>query len=191
MTKSQLRQQFLTQRNQLTFQELTAHSHAIAEQFFTQFSLADISSIHLFLPILSQNEINTWLIIHKIWQTYPHITTVTSKTELMTGIMSSYILTPDTQLVENRWRIPEPMNAPAFADGDLNVILIPLLCFDKQGHRVGYGKGCYDKFLIRCSPNLIKIGLALFPPVEIIHDTQPFDIKLDYCITPQTVWHRV
>ena len=190
MTKQQLRQHFLIQRNQLTSQELAALSHAIAEQFFTHFSLNNLHSIHLFLPILSQNEINTWLIIHKIWQVYPHITVVTSKTELTTGIMSSHILTPDTQIVENRWRIPEPVNALPFADADLNMILIPLICFDKQGDRVGYGKGCYDKFLACHSPKLIKVGLSLFAPVEIINDAQPFDIKLDFCIMPQTVWQQ-
>jgi 5-formyltetrahydrofolate cyclo-ligase len=103
--------------------------------------------------------------------------------------MSSYILTPDTQIVENRWHIPEPMNALPFADADLNMILVPLICFDKQGDRVGYGKGCYDKFLA-CRSNLIKVGLSLFAPVEIINDAQPFDIKLDFCIMPQTVWQK-
>lgn len=188
MTKQQLRQHFLTQRKQLTFNELTTHSHAIAAQFFNFFNLGEIHNIHLFLPILSQREIDTWLIIKEIWKNYPQITTITSKTELSTGTMSSYLLTADTLIVENLWHVPEPMNAPLFADIDIDLIVMPLLCFDKQGNRVGYGKGCYDKFLTRCSPEIIKVGLSLFPPVATIDDVQPNDIKLDFCITPQTIW---
>lgn len=190
MTKSQLRQQFLAQRRQLSQVELTAHSQAIARHFFATFTLANIHSIHCFLPILTQNEINTWLIIKEIWQLYPHIHTITSKTELTTAVMSSYIFTPSTPIFPNRWQVPEPLDARPFADPEIEMILLPLLCFDQQGQRVGYGKGCYDRFLQHCSPQMIKIGLSLFAPVESIEDAQPFDQKLDYCIMPQGVWQR-
>jgi 5-formyltetrahydrofolate cyclo-ligase len=36
------------------------------------------------------------------------------------------------------------------------------LAFDKEGHRVGYGKGFYDVFLSECKPETIKIGLSFF-----------------------------
>lgn len=188
MIKSQLRQQFLAQRRQLTQNEITAHSHAIAHHFFAHFSLHSIHSIHCFLPILAQNEIDTWLIIKKIWQLYPHIITVTSKTELTTATLSSYILTPDTPIALNRWKVPEPLNAIPFADNQIEMILLPLLCFDEYGQRVGYGKGCYDRFLTQCQPQIIKIGLSLFEPVTVIEDAQPFDQKLNYCITPKGIW---
>jgi 5-formyltetrahydrofolate cyclo-ligase len=188
MTKQQLRQHFSAQRHQLTQQALMTQSDAIAQQFFSGFSLTAIHNVHVFLPILSQNEINTWLIIKAIWRTYPHIFIVTSKTELATGIMSSYHLTPDTQIAENRWHVPEPVNASPIADSAIEMILIPLLCFDKQGYRVGYGKGCYDKFLSHCSPQIIKVGLSLFAPVATIDDIQPHDIKLDYAIMPHAIW---
>lgn len=190
MTKSQLRQQFLAQRRQLTQAELATYSHAIAHRFFEKFPLHTLHNIHCFLPILTQNEINTWLIIKKIWQLYPHITTVTSKTELTTTTLSSYILTPDTSIALNRWKVPEPIDAIPFADNQIEMILLPLLCFDELGQRVGYGKGCYDRFLSQCQPQIIKIGLSLFPPVKTIEDTYPLDQKLDYCIMPQNIWQR-
>lgn len=189
MTKSQLRQQFLAQRRQLTPTELAARSQAIAHHFFATFPLHHLHNIHCFLPILTQNEIDTWLIIKEIWHLYPHILTLTSKTELTTALMSSYIFTPDTSIVQNRWHVPEPVDAHLFADSEIEMILLPLLCFDQQGQRVGYGKGCYDRFLQHCSPQAIKIGLSLFAPVERIVDAQLFDQKLDYCIMPQGVWH--
>ena len=64
------------------------------------------------------------------------------------------------------------------------MVLVPLLAFDKLGHRVGYGKGYYDRFLAKCPPNCLRIGLSLFDPVERIDDVVPTDIRLNSCLTP-------
>ena len=57
----------------------------------------------------------------------------------------------------------------------------------KKGHRVGYGKGFYDKFLSECKPDAIKIGLSFFEPEELITDVFESDVKLDYCVTPNSI----
>jgi len=69
----------------------------------------------------------------------------------------------------------------------LKVIFVPLLAFDKVGHRVGYGKGFYDGFLKNC-PNAMKIGLSFFGAEEKIKYIQPNDIALDYCLTPNQIY---
>ena len=65
---------------------------------------------------------------------------------------------------------------------------MPLLAFDKQGHRVGYGKGFYDVFLSKCQPETIKIGLSFFEAEELIADIYETDVKLDYCVSPNTIY---
>ena len=65
---------------------------------------------------------------------------------------------------------------------------MPLLAFDKKGHRVGYGKGFYDKFLSECKPETIKIGLSFFEAEEMIADVFEADVKLDYCVTPEKIY---
>ena len=67
------------------------------------------------------------------------------------------------------------------------MVFVPLLAFDKKGHRVGYGKGFYDKFLSECKPDAIKIGLSFFEPEELITDVFESDVKLDYCVTPNSI----
>ena len=69
----------------------------------------------------------------------------------------------------------------------MEVVFIPLLAYDKNGNRVGYGKGFYDKFLAECHPNTIKIGLSFFEPEEIISDVTTSDIQLNYCVTPNRI----
>jgi 5-formyltetrahydrofolate cyclo-ligase len=63
------------------------------------------------------------------------------------------------------------------------------LTLDKRGHRVGYGKGYYDRFLSKCSPRCRFIGLSHFDNLEgIISDITSSDIKLNGCVTPNKVY---
>lgn len=103
------------------------------------------------------------------------------------GDMEHFELKRDTQLIENTWGIPEPLDANHCTDTP-DVVFIPLLAFDFEGNRVGYGKGYYDRYLYTLPSNVLKIGISLFAPVEYIDDSDEFDIQLDYCITTKLVY---
>ncbi len=94
----------------------------------------------------------------------------------------------DTKLTFNKWQIFESAETKTVEPQLIDIVLVPLLCFDKKGFRVGYGKGFYDKFLENCRKDCLKIGLSYFPPIEEISDTHPKDVMLDYCITPDEIW---
>ncbi len=188
MTKEQLRKQFLETRKNLDLDTLQEQSQAISQNFFNRFELSDIKKLHVFLPILKHNEINTWLIINGIMQNHPHIRPIISKSHLKTSEMDSYVFDTNTKIVENRWGIPEPVDAIKCPDDTIDMILMPLLCFDKQGFRVGYGKGFYDRFLQKCRTDIIKIGLSLFEPVDKIEDVNEYDAKMDFCVMTEWVW---
>jgi 5-formyltetrahydrofolate cyclo-ligase len=70
----------------------------------------------------------------------------------------------------------------------IDAAFVPLLAFDKNGQRVGYGKGFYDRFLSEAPREMLKIGLSFFSPVDGIDDIDFFDKKLDFCITPDQVY---
>ena len=101
--------------------------------------------------------------------------------------MSYYLLKDNTTIKPNIWNIPEPPDGLQIKASKLEVIFVPLLAFDKVGHRVGYGKGFYDGFLKNC-PNAVKIGLSFFEADKKIKDIQPNDIALDYCLTPNQIY---
>ncbi|MDB3883955.1 5-formyltetrahydrofolate cyclo-ligase, partial [Flavobacteriaceae bacterium] len=84
--------------------------------------------------------------------------------------------------------IREPISSNQKDASLLEVIFIPLLIFDKLGHRVGYGGGYYDKFLGNIKDDVLKIGLSLFEPIDKIQDIERHDIRLDYSITPKKVY---
>lgn len=93
-------------------------------------------------------------------------------------------------LVQNRYGIPEPDIAPdeQLAADAIDIVLVPLLAFDRHGTRLGSGGGYYDRsfaFLSeRTRPSRpLLIGIAYgFQEVERLH-AEPWDIALDYVAT--------
>lgn len=191
MTKYDLRKQFLAERKALSAEEVECRSLAIGDLLYNEAVLRWATSlyIHTFLPITRQNEVNTWPIIHRIWREFPQMTIAVSVTDPVNQTLTHYQLTPETQLIENRWGIPEPVNSDQRTTNSeqFDLVLVPLLAFDLRGHRVGYGGGYYDRFLAQCRPNCLKIGLSLFEPVELIEDIEKTDVPLDACITPERI----
>lgn len=193
-TKAELRKQFLADRRALSTEEVERRSQLIAQHFFNYAASDGLTDtpglVHTFLPIQRQNEVNTWLIIKELWAVFRHINTTVPVTDFQTGQLRHYLINADTSLIENAFGIPEPLPAdqPEASLSLLKAVLVPLLAFDKQGHRVGYGGGFYDRFLAQCPADCLKIGLSLFEPVERISDVSATDVPLDSCITQTRVY---
>ena len=188
MLKAALRKAMLQKRLQYSAAEVNRWSEQISQLFLASFSLTDIKNLHLFLPISRYNEINTWYLIRQLQQNYPEVSLVVPATNLEEHTLSHHRFTSTTKLVENKWGILEPQTPEPVAETVVDLILIPLLGFDEQGHRVGYGKGFYDRFLALCRPDVLKIGLSLEAPINRITDIYPGDVVLDYAVTPEKVF---
>ena len=86
--------------------------------------------------------------------------------------MSIHRYTGEQDLVaEKVYGIMEPCGEP-FADySSINLALIPGMAFDCKHHRLGRGKGYYDRFLAMC-PNIYKVGVCF--PFQLL-DCIPYD----------------
>ncbi|NNC48928.1 MAG: 5-formyltetrahydrofolate cyclo-ligase, partial [Flaviramulus sp.] len=113
---------------------------------------------------------------------------VISKSDFETGNMMHFLLTDNTTIKKNSYNIPEPIDGIVIPDNKIEVVFVPLLAFDKIGHRVGYGKGFYDRFLANCKPETIKIGFSFFEAENEIVDVLQSDIALNYCVTPKKIY---
>ena len=82
----------------------------------------------------------------------------------------------------NKFGIPEPIsNKTKFPD----ILLVPLLAFDKNFNRIGYGGGFYDRYINRLKKikKIITIGVAYsFQKIKKI-PVEKYDIKLDFVVT--------
>ena len=188
MSKQDLRKEFLQKRKALAETEVDVFSKQIHDWFFRNIPVHAYATIHTFLPIKRNNEIDTYLIINTLRKNFATDIVIPRSHE--DGTMSHYLLTKDTVFEENKWEISEPSPVGGLQSSVFNIdlVLIPLLSFDKKGYRVGYGKGYYDRFLAECRPNVLKIGLSIFEPIDEISDVTAFDVQMDYCITPNKIW---
>ncbi|MDU0369796.1 5-formyltetrahydrofolate cyclo-ligase [Hymenobacter endophyticus] len=186
--KADLRRAALARRRALPEAEVTQRSTALWQQLWAEFPVAQWQWLHLFLPIPRQHEPDTWPLIRQLWAQQPHLQLAVPVVQPDGRTLRHYHLTPETQLVKNRWEIDEPVGATEVAPPQLDAVLIPLLAFDETGHRVGYGKGFYDLFLAQCRPSARRIGVSLEPPVPRITDAWEGDVRLHACLTPERVW---
>jgi 5-formyltetrahydrofolate cyclo-ligase len=104
--------------------------------------------------------------------------------------MLNYIYTGPDQLQANKLGIPEPINGVLANPRLIDIVLVPMLGFDLNGHRLGYGQGFYDRFLANdCRADILKIGLSILPPIDNVQLAEAHDVPLDLCVTPFDVYN--
>lgn len=185
MTKSEIRKKYKDLRSTLSDKEIEDKSLAIANAAL-KLTIWDKTYFHLFLSIDEQKEIKTEYLLSILQGKDKEV--VVAKTDFETTTMVHYLLTDNTKFIKNKYNIPEPTDGIEVPETKIDVVFVPLLGFDKMGNRVGYGKGFYDKFLLKCKPDVLKIGLSFFEPEELITGVFESDVQLDYCITPLKIY---
>lgn len=114
---------------------------------------------------------------------YPVMVDMDGKNELL-----SVLINEETPFERNAYNVDEPAGGMEVLPEDIDMVIVPLLGFDTNGYRVGYGKGFYDRFLCKCRKDCVKVGFSYFEPVDAIEDVNQFDVKLDYCITHERIY---
>lgn len=183
MLKHEIRDLFRTNRNLLSTETLELKSIEISNRLL-EAPIWEFSFFHLFLPIANKKEIDTQSILTLLQGKDKNVVLPkVNGQELM-----HFLLTDDTVLKKSKWGIPEPIDGIEIDEKKIDVIFIPLLAYDLKGNRVGYGKGFYDRFLEKCRPDSIKVGLSVFEPITEISDVNGNDIPLNYCATPDKIY---
>jgi len=194
MNKKELRLKYKALRNQLSEENLEEMSLAIANKVL-KLPIWEKTYFHIFLPITEHKEVNTEFILHLLSGKDKEV--IISKSNFETREMTHFLLTDNTKIKKNQYNIPESVDGIEVPVCKIDVVFVPLLAFDKNGHRAGYGKGFYDKFLSECkrdtsdselAKQTIKIGLSFFEAEENIDDVFENDVRLDYCVTPNEVY---
>lgn len=185
MLKHNLRTLFKEKRALLSQEQVVQYSIDIANKALT-LDIWGHKNYHIFLPIASQNEVDTTYLLHVLQGKDKNV--VVSTSDFKTYVMSHYLLTDNTLLKVNQYGIPEPVDGIPFPIAQIDVVFVPLLAYDTLGNRVGYGKGFYDRFMAQCNPNCLFVGLSFFNPVNKIQDLQKSDITLSHVITPVEVY---
>ncbi len=180
--KTFLRSHYKKKRLSLTKQEVDHLSQRVCKQL-DKLSIWRLKHYHIFISISKYNEIDTSSIINKL-KSEKKIIIVP---KISNNELVHIAINDQTEFSINEYGIKEPNNGNHFIIENLDLIFIPLLAYDLEGHRVGYGKGYYDRFLKLTNKSSLKIGLSFFDPINKIQDIDDNDVKLDYCITPTQI----
>lgn len=186
MVKSEIRKEYQQLRNRYSVVEALEIQQLINQQIH-HWQITTPQSFLSYQPLLSKKELSP-IALEEKWATaaeqpvkcYPKVISATEMVALM--------IQADTIYKANVWGIQEPLNAAVFPPEQLKALIIPLLAFDERGYRVGYGKGFYDRFLEKCAPDVLKVGICQFAPVPEIDDIHIYDVPLNYCITPERIY---
>ena len=180
--KTFLRSHYKKKRFSLTKHEVDDLSQRVFKQL-DKLNIWKLKHYHIFISILKYNELDTSSIINKLKSEQKIIIVP----KISNNELVHIAINDETEFGLNDYGIKEPNDGNHFVIDNLDIIFIPLLAFDIEGHRVGYGKGYYDRFLKLTNNSTLKIGLSFFDPINKILDIDDNDVKLDYCVTPKQV----
>ncbi|WP_297337493.1 5-formyltetrahydrofolate cyclo-ligase [Algoriphagus sp.] len=186
MDKTEVRKKYTLQRAMLSGQDRAARNKRIQEKVFDFLNKRpDVSGIHIFLPIERQVEVDTLPILQFLWD--KGLMLFTSKVKRGSLEMEVLTIPRGVKLIPDHWGIPIPETFDVVGIEAIDLVFVPLLAYDLEGGRIGFGKGYYDVFLAKLSPKVLKIGLSFFPPEDRL-PKESHDISLDYCISPEKVF---
>lgn len=182
--KTQYRQRLLKQRDSLSYEFVSDAERKIIDNFMSSKLSFIPSSKSIMLYASFRNEAATFGLMERLCD--KGIKVVLPKTYSAEIIPFEY--KGKDSLVKDSLGImtPDESLCPKAVLSDIHTVIIPGVVFDKKGGRIGFGKGCYDRFLPQI-PEAIKIGLCydfqIIPSVPVTE----LDIPMDYLLTEEGI----
>ena len=179
-TKKEIRQRLLAMRSACPKEERARQSAEIARLVAAHPAYHGCGTLFSYVPF--RQEVDTWPLMR--------IALAEGKTVAVPKVegreMTFYRITGEDDLVPGSFGILEPKeNCPAVSPASDDVMLLPGAAFDREGHRIGYGGGFYDRYLEK-HPEPVKIGICFdFQLVDAI-PAETFDQAADAVICPAT-----
>ena len=181
ITKTDQRNLYRTLRNSLNATEIKEYSTKIYKKLIQTSEYAEAEKILIYCSIGS--EVNTEKIINHAINT--------GKTVAIPKTFPDRIAFYEIKNLQNtklsKMNIPEPIInkiSQQITPCEKTLIIIPGLCFDKRGNRIGYGGGYYDKYLAQhADKKHKKIGLCYEIQIAETVCADAHDIKVDKVIT--------
>ncbi len=172
MDKNTLRKHIKEQKRAMTEQQIVAASEKLGELFAASEAYKNAKTIYGYLPY--NQEVRTVPMLEKAILDGKKVAVPKCYGDEM-----RFIYLDDLRAVEKGYcGIPEPIADGPVADDKTALVLMPGLAFDKEGHRIGYGGGFYDKFLAQ-EPEHPTLALCYaFQIVEHL-ETEEFDVPVD------------
>lgn len=183
--KDVFRARFTAYRRALTDAGYAARSAAVCTHLAALPEVAEADVLHGYWPILPSREVDVRPLLHARWAAGRTVVLPRVRTfgrEATATPRLDHVRCPSADaLALNRWHIAEPTGDDLVPPDALDVVLVPALGLDRQGHRIGHGFGYYDEFLARTDAFTVGIAYDACLVDALPHDAH--DIPLDAVVT--------
>ena len=187
MLKAEARNLYREKRQALSVKERMKLDDLLLIQMQTA-QLPFITFLLSYWPIEQNHEPNTHLFTDYLEFQNSELIICYPKSNIVQKTMEAMQTNDDTRFRKNEYNLYEPEDGIIVNPAGLDMVFVPLLTFDKRGFRIGYGKGFYDRYLAQCRRECVKIGFSYFEPLDEVEDADLFDVPLNLCVTPTTVY---
>jgi 5-formyltetrahydrofolate cyclo-ligase len=183
--KKLLRKKIQSVRDRLSEAESAEKSRIITGKFLDSDEYKKATNILLYFPFRS--EIDTTLVIKEALEEGKRI--ILPKVKEKT-LKLYFVTDPSTQLKKGSYEIMEPIDSVCLPaePGQIELAVIPGVCFDKNLNRMGYGGGFYDRIIPLIPENAKKIALCF--DLQMVEEVpvSGYDKKIDRIITESAVY---
>lgn len=179
MPKRPIREKLLAQRRHCSVESCLHLSLQIQERFLASDVYRQVGCIGLYSSYL--NEVQTERVARQCLVdakrvVYPRVTG---------PLLEFAVVTRPGEFAPGAFGILEPTGRQLVPFDEIDLLVVPGVAFDLAGHRLGYGKGFYDRVLARCRPGLQRVGFAYeFQVVEQL-PAADHDCRLTHLVTEQ------
>ena len=171
-------------RNKMTPNEVAFKSKTACRIFLNSQIYRTSKVLMMYMPL--GNEVHTQEIIDKAFEDGKVV--VVPVTDVDNTDIIPCSISRNTAFVSGAYSINEPDDKCRIDENEIDVVLVPGIAFDRNGSRIGFGKGYYDKFLNKT--NAVKVGYCYdFQLMENI-PTDEHDVVMDYVVTNMEI-HEV
>lgn len=175
MDKSALRRTIREKKRAMTDQQIESASAELAERLFAHPAYQQAKALYGYLSY--NQEVRTAAILERAQRDGKRV----AVPKVYGDEMKFLWLDDLTAVAPGAYGIPEPVADGPVAGDPAALVLMPGLAFDREGHRMGYGGGFYDKYLAAHPGHhtlALCYGFQMLPHLE----TEAHDLPVDYVI---------
>jgi len=181
MPKQSIREKLLSRRKHLSAESCLSRSLTIQQRLLETCEFQDAAVIALYSPIL--NEVFTEEIFRRAQKAgklvaYPRVC----------GTGLEFVATSSAgEMSHGAFNVLEPTGTRTIPFEALEMVVVPGVAFDQNGHRLGYGKGFYDRVLHPGGKRPFLVGLCFEMQIVASLPTEIHDVAMDLLITEERV----
>jgi 5-formyltetrahydrofolate cyclo-ligase len=179
--KAQLRSEMMKLRKSLSEASYQEKSLAVCRNIINNINLKDVQIIAGYFPV--QHEVNVMSLVRNLLKEGKQIYLPRVENDEL------HFHKMENDLEIGPYKIPQPrIDSPEVKPENIELFFIPGLAFDKNGNRLGYGKGFYDRLLLRTVPKAQKVGITFdFGVIEKV-PSENTDQKMNILVSESHFW---